>query len=226
MEHGPNAHWLLWRRALLAAAVGCVVLVGCESTGRRDPNDVLLGGTPPPPSPNATAGRSASATASALATATKPLPPLPPPGPSSTLASLATSNNSAAENDRTSRPANVTPVPDGGRPGGATLHGPQPVEDSGNRITPVGATGPTGGLAAAAAPTQDSFQQIMDQLKARGMTWNRLETTGENGWWKFSCTIADRNNPGIEQRYEASGYGEYGLAAMRAVLEKIERPGP
>jgi hypothetical protein len=223
MEHGPNAHWLLWRRALLAAAVGCVVLVGCESTGRRDPNDVLLGGTPPVPSPNATAGRSASAPA----TATKPLPPLPPPGPSSTLASLATSNNSASDNERTSRPAPVTPVPDGGgRPGGATLHGPQPVEDSGNRITPVGATGPTGGLAAAGVPAQDSFQQIMDQLKARGMTWNRLETTGENGWWKFSCTIADRNNPGIEQRYEASGYGEYGLAAMRAVLEKIERPGP
>jgi hypothetical protein len=53
-----------------------------------------------------------------------------------------------------------------------------------------------------------------------------LQTTGESGVWKFSCTVADRNNPGIEQRYEALGNGDSGLAAMRAVLEKIEHPEP
>jgi hypothetical protein len=79
---------------------------------------------------------------------------------------------------------------------------------------------PNGGTA------QDSYQQIMDKLEARGMTWMSLQTTGETGVWKFSCTVADRNNPGIEQRYEALGNGESGLAAMRAVLEKIEHPGP
>jgi hypothetical protein len=78
----------------------------------------------------------------------------------------------------------------------------------------------------AAGTTQDLYQQVMEKLRARGMTWMRLETTGESGWWKFSCTIADRQNPGIEQRYEATGNGEGGLAAMRAVLEKIDHPQP
>jgi hypothetical protein len=224
MDHGPNALLPSLRRALLAPAVGLVLFAGCETAGRRDPNDVLFGGTPAAPSPIPPPGRPVNAVAGAPAATTKPLPPLPPPGPSSTLATLASGNNATAENDRASRPAGVTPVPDGGWRGGATLHGPQPVDESGNRITPVGATGSAVGVAPVGGIAQDSYQQVMEKLKARGMTWNRLETTGENGSWKFSCTVVDRNNPGIEQRYEASAPGEFGLAAMRAVLDKIEHP--
>ena len=117
MDHGPNAPLPSWRRVLLAPVVGLVLVAGCESAGRRDPNDVLLGGTPPAPGPIPAPGKPFNGTASAQAD-TKPLPPLPPPGPSSSLASLAPGNNAASENNG-ARPPVVTPVPDGGWHGGA-----------------------------------------------------------------------------------------------------------
>jgi hypothetical protein len=214
-------------RLLLAPVVGLALFAGCETAGRRNPDDVLFGGSGPPPPPIPSGGKPATATASGPAANTTPLPPLPPPGPSSSLASLTTGGNTAPENDRTARAPAVTPVPDNGAwRGSATLHGPQPADDPGGRITPVGATGSPAAMPPAGGVSRDSYQQVMDKLKARGMTWMRLETTGESGSWKFSCTVADKQNPGIEQRYEAAAPGEGGLAAMRAVLDKIDHPEP
>lgn len=226
MDQGPKAPPTAPWRLLLAPVVGLVLLAGCQGAGRHNPDDVLFGGTPSaPPPPIPSGGKSPTATAAGPGAAAAPLPPLPPPGPSSSLASLTTGGNATPENDRSPRAPGVTPVPDNGAwRGGATLHGPQPADDPGSRITTVGATGV--GPLPAAGGSPDGYQQVMDKLKARGMTWMRLETTGEAGSWKFSCTVADRANPGIEQRYEASAPGDGGLAAMRAVLDKIDHPGP
>jgi hypothetical protein len=226
MDHGPKAAPTSSCRLLLAPVVGLVLLAGCQTAGRHNPDDVLFGGTPSvPPPPIPAGGKPLTATAAGPGAGAAPLSPLPPPGPSSSLASLTTGGNTTPENDRSSRAPAVTPVPDNGAwRGSATLHGPQPADDPGARITTVGATG-TGPMPAGGG-SSDAYQQVMDKLKARGMTWMRLETTSEAGSWKFSCTVADRANPGIEQRYEASAPGDGGLAAMRAVLDKIDHPEP
>jgi hypothetical protein len=76
----------------------------------------------------------------------------------------------------------------------------------------------TGGTSA-----PDAYAQAQEMLRAHGVTWQRLETWGEGGEWKFSCSIPNPQNPSIRRNYEFRAPGEYGLAAIRAVLEQIER---
>ncbi|MCS6853102.1 MAG: hypothetical protein NZ700_18255 [Gemmataceae bacterium] len=75
-----------------------------------------------------------------------------------------------------------------------------------------------------AAPVHPSqvttYEQAQALLLARGVKWQRLETWGDRGEWKFSCSIPNPKNPFISRTYEgrASDY----LAAVRAVLNQIE----
>jgi len=72
----------------------------------------------------------------------------------------------------------------------------------------------------------DGYEAAQDALKARGVTWQRLETLGELGdqdEWKFSCSIPDRKNPGIRQRVETKAVGEHGVAAMRLAIQEIDK---
>jgi hypothetical protein len=50
-----------------------------------------------------------------------------------------------------------------------------------------------------------------------------LETWGDNGEWKFWCRVPKAENPNLGTVYEAKASGENGLAAVRAVLEQIDR---
>jgi hypothetical protein len=65
-----------------------------------------------------------------------------------------------------------------------------------------------------------NYEQAQALLKARGVTWYRLETWGDEGEVKFSCSIPNRQNPNIRRTYEARAHDE--LSVLRAVLDKID----
>jgi hypothetical protein len=96
------------------------------------------------------------------------------------------------------------------------------ANDSQPRLAPVAATAPAVTLAGGTS-AHDAYAQAQEMLRARGVTWQRLETWGEGGEWKFSCSIPNPQNPSIRRNYEYRAPGEYGLAAIRAVLEQIDR---
>jgi hypothetical protein len=65
-----------------------------------------------------------------------------------------------------------------------------------------------------------SYEQAQAQLAAHGVTWQRLETTGDNSW-KFSCSVPNPQNKFISRTYE--GQARDYLSAMRAVLDQIAK---
>lgn len=89
------------------------------------------------------------------------------------------------------------------------LRQPQPVAASG----PV--TAPFNG------PRNSSYEQAQAQLAARGVIWQRLESAGDTGEWKFSCSIPSRQNPNIRRTYE--GRARDALGAIQAVLEQMDK---
>jgi hypothetical protein len=46
---------------------------------------------------------------------------------------------------------------------------------------------------------------------------------GDAGEWKFRCSVVNPQNRNIGRNYEARAAGDYGLAAIRAVIEQIDR---
>jgi hypothetical protein len=79
-------------------------------------------------------------------------------------------------------------------------------------------------LARAAVPwggQVSSFEQAQALLSSHGVKWQRLETWGDQGEWKFSCSIPSRQNAFISRTYE--GRATDSLAAVRAVLAQIDK---
>ncbi len=66
-----------------------------------------------------------------------------------------------------------------------------------------------------------TYEQAQERLAARGVAWQRLETGGEQGEWKFSCSIPNRQNPNVSRTYEARACDF--LTAIRAVLDQIDK---
>ena len=58
-------------------------------------------------------------------------------------------------------------------------------------------------------------------LRQRGATFQRLETWGDDGEWKFSCAIPNRQNPAIRRTYEARAGDP--MVAVRAVIDQIDK---
>jgi hypothetical protein len=58
-------------------------------------------------------------------------------------------------------------------------------------------------------------------LQARGVTWHRLETSGDAGEWKYSCSVPNASNPNIRHNYEARGRDP--RTAMLAVLNQMDK---
>jgi hypothetical protein len=186
-----------------------LVLAGCAG-GSRTAGDPLYGPTPPPPTP---ARMAAQATGAAT-----PLPPLPAPNSSTSPAALAAGRLQpldATHDLRIGKPAS-----DGwrgqGAQAGVLLRQPEAVGETPSRPT----VPPAGKVTLTAATRNLSVEQILAQLTTRGVQFYRLET-GDNGAYTFHCSIPDRQNPNIQHRYEARGHEP--VAAMRAVLEQIER---
>jgi hypothetical protein len=68
--------------------------------------------------------------------------------------------------------------------------------------------------------TNLSYEEAQARLTARGVAWQRLETWGDQGDWKFTCSIPNRQNPYISRTYEAEAHDP--LAALHSVLDQLE----
>jgi hypothetical protein len=66
-----------------------------------------------------------------------------------------------------------------------------------------------------------SFEQAQSQLTTRGVIWQRLETVGDHGDWKFACSVPNPQNRLISRTYEATARDP--LSAIQAVLDQISK---
>jgi hypothetical protein len=103
-----------------------------------------------------------------------------------------------------------------------TLGGPRSA-DSTSRLVPTPAPGTVLPVAATSVPVaaEGSYEQLQEMLLARGVSWQQLKTGSGKDEWVFSCAVPLRNN--MEQRYDGRAVGRGGLAAIRAVIEQIDK---
>jgi hypothetical protein len=79
----------------------------------------------------------------------------------------------------------------------------------------------TPGFALTGGGRATTYEQAQALLAARGVKVQRLESTGENGEWKFICSVPNRQNPQISRTYEARATDP--IAAVRAVLDQLDK---
>jgi len=177
---------------------------GCKQTQASREQDPLVGGVP----------------LSKAATTGNPLTP-PLRGPQATLA--AGEPPPIPPIPTTSSPAALTVGNVNPRTGGryqplATLHEPRPsVSAQEGKAAPTQSTSQT--------QTDLSFlsyEQLQQQLLQRGVVWQRLQCHGGDDW-HFICAIPRPDQPELRTNYEAFAHGPLGLAAIRAVIRKIDQ---
>ncbi|HZT80539.1 MAG TPA: hypothetical protein VFA26_09960 [Gemmataceae bacterium] len=213
------------RRRRKALLCGLLLLAGCGNEHSLLKDDPLFGVGPP--------ARAAVTAPPARSPATG-LPPIP--AASSTTSSAALASGVVQPQD----PSHDLRIGDanggsGWRSGqGASLTKPPPAEPPppGNvapaiRVTPPPAdsTSRSGLAPASFVPASGgqvlAFEQAQALLGARGVTWQRLETWGDTGEWKFSCSIPNRQNANIRRTYESRARDP--LAAIRGALDQMSR---
>jgi len=91
------------------------------------------------------------------------------------------------------------------------------------KTPPAGDPGIVQAGATVPAPAgEDTYEQLQEKLKARGVVWQRLKNDNDRlDAWTFDCAIPDRDNRDIRRVYLGEGAGPQ--AAMRAALEQIDR---
>jgi hypothetical protein len=218
---------------LLPAAFCLLGPAGCATEQRpaAPAVDPLLGGPPLRPAP-ATPGSQAAAQPP-----TAPGPaPLPAPSSATSTAALAQGAFQPLDPNHDLRIGGPTAQPTGNSAGGTWRGQSAPTDVALQRPEPTAETPPAQRLQPQPGPTAQptcvcpppaaaarvaTFEQAQVLLRAHGVTWQRLETGGDAGEWKFSCSIPSRQNPNIRQSYEARANDQ--VAALRAVLEQMER---
>ena len=207
---------------LLLVALGGA-LSGCAGDRRAAAGDPLLGGAPPGvANPQAAAPPSnPTPVASAPNLAAPAVPPLPPINPTSSNAALASGGPPPLDGGRDLRIGD--PHAAGGTagwsapPGAApvsTPPGPPPVQPA-SQQRPVYA----GNFAPMASARIVSYEQSQAYLASRGVNWQRLETFGDQGEWKFSCSVPNPQNRNISRTYEGKAH-DY-LSAIRVVIDQM-----
>ena len=101
------------------------------------------------------------------------------------------------------------------------LQPPQAVADSPPRRELTAVSNPGSSAADRGVNGGPTFEQAEAQIKARGALWQRLDTVGDNGGWKYSCSVPNRQNPTIRRTYEATAGDP--VAAVRAVLDQLNQ---
>jgi hypothetical protein len=195
-------------------AVTLSTLAGCAEVDRLL-DDPLLGGGPATrlanPSPAATAARDNS------------VPPIP-----STSSSTSTAVLASGRIEQTLDPSRDLRI---GNPGAVAGTGNGPWRGQSGGSIPAATTGGSQGqltsIQAQPRPAVTggyqgaSMDALFTLLQARGVTWHRLETWGDNGEWKYSCSVPDPKNPRIRHNFEARGRDS--KAALVAVLEQMDK---
>ena len=211
--------------ACLLLVALCGLLFGCAGDRRTPAGDPLLGGAAPGTvNPQAAAPPSnPTPVASAPNLAAPGVPPLPPINPTSSNAALASGGSPLLDGGRDLRigdphatggtagwsaPPTATPV--------STPPGPPAVQPASQR-SPVYA----GGFGPTPSARIVSYEQSQAYLASRGVNWQRLETFGDQGEWKFSCSIPNPQNRNISRTYE--GKARDYLSAIRVVIDQMSR---
>lgn len=197
----------------------CLGLAGCQGS-RNQTSDPLMGAHPSqsaqPPAP--------LASAPPKPTAAPAVPPPPVPSSLTSNAALASTSSRSLDSSNDLRIGNSSPA--AGNSGGWQGRG-TPVAMATSQ--PASGIDPAArhdslvarGVSPASGARVASYEQAQAILAARGVKWQRLETWGEAGEWKFSCSIPSRQNAFISRTYEgrATDY----LSAVRAVLNQIDQ---
>ena len=205
-----------------------LLLAGCASGGRtnspRDPVlpappqpiDPLLGGPPAQPV------KKTAASLGPPTTAGVPMMTSSTTTPSTAALAGGSSQPLDASHDLRIGPAPAVPVNDPRRgetaPGNVTLQQPQVVSNASPARTPP--LPPVSGSAYTGGAQVMTYQQAQAVLLKRGVTWQRLETWGDKGEWKFSCAVPNPSNPNIRRNYEATARDD--LSALRAVINQMQ----
>jgi hypothetical protein len=180
--------------------------LGCSSNNTTQPqNDPLVGRQPPLPKDNGSA------------TARGPeqgLPPVPAPSAGTSQAALAGGQNPTLDSGlRIGADAEKDAAT--WRGSGAGLGVPVPLADGAaariQPITPVSISG-----------SPESAEQYLRSLQMHGMKGFRLEQLPATGQWHCVCSIPNRENQNAKRTYDATA--DDAVAALRAVLDKIEHP--
>ncbi|GIW79850.1 MAG: hypothetical protein KatS3mg105_1657 [Gemmatales bacterium] len=203
--------------------ISSMLASGCSSkTSNLSKEDPLFGGT-------------IAASANPIAPpAPAPLPPPPVATPTSN-AVLAPSPSAPLNEENELRIADPARQP--GPPAttnwsspGATGNNFVPASTASATLSqpvPISTASRNSGLAGPAPPyvppvsdgSRLTYEQAQVILRSYGVTWQRLETWGDDGQWKFSCSVPNPNNAYISRNYEARG-ATY-LDAIQAVLEQL-----
>jgi hypothetical protein len=112
------------------------------------------------------------------------------------------------------------PPPRGGTATPAGLASPAAVTIGSPRPSPP--KEPTGPSSSSASPAAGTYEQLQARLKAAGVARQQLRHQGDDVW-NFHCTVPDPKNPNIHDNFEDTRPGRDGLAAIEAVLQKIEQ---
>jgi len=218
--------------------LACAFLVagGCANDARSKGDDPLTGGGPAIPAAGADTASAPSRGAEPAAATAAPrtsVPALPVPSSATSNAALAGGAFQPLDptrelriGDRNAMPASWRGPAEGTK---ATLDTPRPVQDRATPAQPAPQPTPTARpenrltqpLQPLGATTGASADALLALLQARGVTWHRLETAGDNGEWKYVCSVPNANNPNIRRMYEARGRDP--RTAMTAVLNQMDQ---
>jgi hypothetical protein len=156
-----------------------------------------------------------------------PVASLPSPNvnASASTAALAAGATPAVDGRHNLRIEDPIPAPGGqswrGQPpagGTPVLQRPEPIAAEPGPIAERSSPYSVGLVSGSRVMTYD---QAQEQLKTRGILWQRLEMVADQGKWKFSCSVPNRQNRMINRTYEA--VADTDLAAMQAVLDQMDK---
>jgi hypothetical protein len=200
-----------WAFCLLSPAF-CLLPAGCAPDDFAS-NDPYFGVGPPVRPPSAPA-------VGAVVPAGGVVPPLPQPAPSGTPAALTGATRGPLDPSRDLRIGSDTSSPSwqpaGGAPGVA-LQPPQPV---GGGPVPLQPT-PLPTAPAATVATAPTYEQLMAQLRQRGVSQLVIKPDFKTGEVTGSCFLPSKADPSKQQRYDVSNAHDP-VSAMQALLEKID----
>jgi len=112
---------------------------------------------------------------------------------------------------------------------------PPPPPSGDGKASPASLTAPAGttagvtlGAPRASVPAPANYaagpmtyESLQAQLRARSVNWQNLKNRGGESW-SFECTVPDPKAPSLSQHYEVTADGPGGLAAIKAVLARID----
>lgn len=233
MSRGPN-----WTPGTLTAA--CLsLLAGCAGTAGFEGPDPLTGGPPiqrrTSPAPTLAAGLAPNAYATPNGGgAAGAVPPVSAPNTATSQAALAAGVLQPLDTSRDLRIgppppppaalANEQPLWRGSETSAPTAHLNDPQTPADARSTPFATAGtavsaPGFTLTGGGTTRVDSFERAEEQLLRRRVTWQKLESVGESGEWRFRCSVPNPDNANTERYYDARARSP--LAAVQAVLDQM-----